>query len=235
MRAASVIGVMALGSGCVPRYNVPAPVVFDHDLKSADHFPYSGNNAALNSVNDTYTRTDARCRKVQGGMQGEVDGIETRNLAVAASFAAVAAGLATTSGIYTLSKKDDADPTISAVLALGAGASTAPTFFYFGSDERANVVKERVTKIEERRKTTNEAWRAVKRAQSDYDDSGDKLSIATGKYKNQCENAKPPDECEALKEQVRVATATDREMLSKVRQAIDLLDDAVRQLSAACQ
>lgn len=221
--------------GCVPRYNAVSPVLSEPELQAADRFPYGGANVTLQSINDRYSSTEARCTKVQGAMQREVDGIETKNLAIGASFAAVAAGLAAASGIYSLSKGDDADPTVSALLALGAGASTTPTFFYLGSDQRATTVKERLTKVEERRKSSNDAWRAVKNAQTNITIANAELRATKEEYvAARCDAAAAP-ECPSLLDAVKRASGAARDAQVRGMEAIDALDDAVRDLRMACQ
>lgn len=62
-------------------------------------------------------------------------------------FATLTAGLSTTSAIYSIWENGNADSRITAVLAIGAGATTVPSFFYFGSDRDVETYTKRIEEI----------------------------------------------------------------------------------------
>ncbi|MGK4000657.1 hypothetical protein [Sorangium sp. So ce1024] len=188
---------------------------------------------------------DATCTKVRAEMLRETDGIAMKNLAVGAIFAAVAAGLSTASGIYNLAEGEDASPTVSAILGLGAGASTVPTFFYFGSDERQKVVQDRMKSIDERREQVNRTWQSFKAQNREFSSLSADLREATKNYEqakapdDQCTFA-PPDtlkqqQCESAKKNLENVTGRYRASIAAWHQAADSIDDAVTALADACK
>jgi hypothetical protein len=233
--SAYVLAIATTALGCVSRYNSRPVEISKADVELADRFPYAGDNRALLAINEAYARTDAKCSRIKAAMQVEVDGIEVKNLAIGATFAGVAAALATASGLYSLSEGQQANPTVTGFLALGAGISTTPTFFYLGSDERAGTVKDRLGKIEERRLTTNDAWRAVKSAQTDVTIANAGAKAAQAAHDKKCAPAGGAPECVGSLAQIEQRKAEVQAAVAKAFQAIDALDDNVRELGEACR
>lgn len=65
----------------------------------------------------------------------------------ASIFSGVATGLSASTVIYTTWERDNADSRITALLAAGAGATTVPSFFYFGSDKEVQEYIKRIDEI----------------------------------------------------------------------------------------
>jgi hypothetical protein len=121
-------------------------------------------------------------------MVQESDQIQTRNAIIGAGFALVAAGMATSSGVYSIWKGDDADPRVNATLGLGAGASTVPTFWYFGADVRDQELKKRIQGVDAKSDLTVDAYKALKAADRDFDRAtreGDEAAKAKARQSRQ--------------------------------------------------
>jgi len=137
-----------LAGACVSPYNTPPITVAKTDVVTeiALRYEVDDKNPVLSG---NWRNVMATCRVMRGLMVREVDRIETQNRIIGSGFAALAAGMATSSGVYSLWKGDDADARVTATLGLGAGLSTIPTFAYFGSDKRKEEVSARIHSIDE--------------------------------------------------------------------------------------
>jgi hypothetical protein len=245
---------------CVKRYDTEALTPTDTEINATIKFTYplEGRPDKVNLVNAEWPKIGAQCAKARAAMQRESDGITTRNSVVGATFAGATAALAIASGLYTTSKGEDADPTISSALALGAGGTAVPTFFYFGSDEREKVVNARIQAIDDALSRVNESWvqfngvqigvtQAQEAADTATDDYHAKLGcggLADDAAAARCVNSKQCDgiadlalrgACNDVRARQAATAITLREQTAAWHGATNTLDQSVQKLALICR
>ncbi len=149
-RKVGAVTLLAVLAGCVTPYN-HAPFAYDDKLvpnKLDDHF--SG------PVVDNWNRTTSVCYQTRAAMTREADEITRKNTLTGALFSMLVGGLSLSATLYT-TLNDDPKKKVITVLSLGSAVSTVPTFFYFGTDERAKILRERAGKIDQGLANANEA------------------------------------------------------------------------------
>jgi hypothetical protein len=145
--------VLVMATGCVAPYNKEAPPAITPAGYKLRLDPRFGDDLSKN-WNDTFVF----CGAMRARMVTESDNINTKNWGIGAAFAGLTAGLSLASGIYSILEGDQADGKVTAILALGAGVSTVPTFFYFGSDKRQTTVTTRIQNLDTKRAAAETAF-----------------------------------------------------------------------------
>ncbi|QSQ24846.1 hypothetical protein JY651_07865 [Pyxidicoccus parkwayensis] len=197
----------------------------------------------VNIINSNWPKIDARCTKVRAAMLSEADGTSAKNSAIGAVFAGLTAGLAAASGLYASIKGDDANHTVTALLAFGATGTSVPTFFYFGSDDREKIVRQRIGVIDERRSRVADAWTSFKAVDRQFTSDNMDLedierALGAAEPNGDCSqigDAARKAACEVLISKRNDARKKSRETTLLWHQATDALDDAVIKLSEACR
>ncbi len=107
------------------------------------------NSAVQKQVSENHDVVQARCILVSNAMMVEKEDITKRNRILGAAWAGITTGLTFANGIYNIAAKDQANSTVSAVLGIAAGGTSIPTFFFFGSDKRADELDSKIAQIKE--------------------------------------------------------------------------------------
>lgn len=128
---------------CVPHYNAQ-PFQFDDAAYRLDIASY----VETDSVARNWAQVDALCHDRRARMEREVQQRDRVHSAVAAAFAATSALLALSDGIYLAVQGSEADPTVTGLLTGLSGTAVVPSFFYFGSDERTETVRQRIARLD---------------------------------------------------------------------------------------
>lgn len=244
-RAAVVALLVVLLTGCVKRYDTISLALTPADLAGASEFPYPARIPPdkVGLVNGEWKKLSARCLKVRAAMQSERDGISSKNAVTGAIFAGLTAVLALASGLYTTAAGEDAEPAVSAGLALGAGVTTAPTFLYFGSDERETVVGTRIAAIDAGLEDVLRAWAAFNQVDTrintafDQEDSAKKEHdrVSNGAECGRLSVGPERDVCEKAFASWSNAKAERSKQVTAWHDATNGLDGAVLRLISKCR
>jgi hypothetical protein len=232
-------GVLVLSTGCVPRYDGNLRTPGDADYRAAASFAYPRKKdpERISLVSDEWNKGDASCSIVRAAMIREADGISSKNAALGSLFAGATAALAAASGLYTSIKREDADPTVSALLAFGAGGTAVPTFFYFGSDDREKLVRTRIAAIDERRKQVLEAWASFKATDREFITVDRERDAALKRFQAAGDCAVPDKKaaCDIAQSKLDDANARRAEVVGRWHASTDAVDDAVNALGTTCR
>lgn len=206
-----------VSTSCVPaRYNA-RPIRLDPQMYApVIEADFAGNQ----SVAENWKTTFELCREVRSYMQAEIDAIEARNNALAAVWAGLAAGAGLLASVYSMVEQDDADARVAGVLGLAAAGGAIPTFFFLGTDERAEDVRTRLADVKAKEAETRSRFDAVLSRLRDYE-------LA----KNVWESMGPGAESKALE----LAKLRKAEATTALREAQDGLNGKLIELSAVCQ
>lgn len=242
---ATILLAPILVANCIRRYDTESLSPSQEEIRAANRFTYLDQAPPdkVTLINAEWAKLGARCSKIRAAMQKESDGISSKNAWTGAVFAATTAGLALASGLYTTAKGEDADPTISAGLALGAGASAVPTFFYFGSDEREKTVNSRIEGIDSASEQVQVAWQQFNTADTKFTQDNSLKDRASQEYDaarnggtcDQLATAPEKRKCEALETRLKSALEAAENDVAAWHQATNALDQSVQRLLAKCR
>lgn len=237
--------MVGVSGGCVHRYDTEPLSPTSDEVRVANRFTYSDETPPdkVTLVNAEWMKLGAKCAKVRAAMQRESDGIASKNAVTGALFAAVSAGLAVASGLYTTAKGDDADPTISAGLALGAGATTVPTFFFFGSDEREKIVDSRIEALDAGLEQVQVAWEQFNTADTRLTQNADTKERSQVRYDtlrgdgscDDIESDTEKRECFDAKARLDEAEEQESKDVAAWHDATNALDRSVQRLLVKCR
>jgi hypothetical protein len=173
------IGVFC--TSCIRPYNVTPVVVSKDSFHTTFPSRYSPEGFSLK---ENWEQVDSGCHEIRSRMSREADLIVRRNAVIGALFSGLTAGLALSSSIYATAADNPNKKTL-ALLTLGAGGTTIPTFFYFGSDERVQTLRDRMKTIDDKQQSCVALYESLKQADRGLDAAKRRL--------DQAQSATPPE------------------------------------------
>lgn len=142
------------------------PYYHDFDYKNAKlitdaveglpHLAYANRaNSVQAEIAKNHDIVQARCRMISNAMMAERDSIKHRNQVIGSIWAGITGALAFSNGLYNVIAKEQANSVVSALLGVGAGGASIPTYFFFGSDRREMDLSEKISAIVKGRENLN--------------------------------------------------------------------------------